>query len=380
MDPVFITDDEIISPLGFSSEENIENLRKGISGIRPINDENLAPFPFYGAKISSEKLAERFSSIANIKEFTKLEQMMILAIHKLVAKHPETDFSQTLLVVSTTKGNIDLLKNESGFPKKRVKLFELARVIKEYFQFKNEPIVVSNACVSGALSIGVAKKMLQSKKYKNAIVVAGDILSEFVLSGFNSFQALDNKICEPYSKNRNGINLGEAAAAVLLEKKATSTNAIKILGEASVNDANHISGPSRTGEGLQKSVKNALLEANISTEKIDFISAHGTATLFNDEMEAIAFHQLNLAEKPLYSLKAYYGHTLGASALIESIIVKHALQHNELYKSLGYYENGVTKPLTITEKYEQKPLKIALKTASGFGGCNYAIIFEKNHA
>ncbi|WP_121665279.1 beta-ketoacyl synthase N-terminal-like domain-containing protein [Mesonia aquimarina] len=377
MDEVFITDDQIISPLGFSSEENVKNLRNEVSGIQEISDPDLAPFSFFGAKINRENVAEEFNAIGPLSKYTYLEQLMILAIDKLLKKNTETDFSNTLLVVSTTKGNIDLLKSLGDFPEKRVKLYELARAIQHFFQFKNEPLVVSNACVSGALAVGVAKKMLQQKKYKNAIVVAGDLLSEFVLSGFNSFQALDDKICKPYSKNRNGINLGEAAAAVLIKKQSTKKNAIKILGEASVNDANHISGPSRTGEGLVKSVEKALLEAKISSEKIDFISAHGTATLFNDEMEAIAFHRLGLSRKPLHSLKAYYGHTLGASALLETIITKHSLTQNELYKSLGFSENGVSKALNIIENPKKQDLQIALKTASGFGGCNYAIIFEK---
>lgn len=378
MKEVFITDDEIISPLGFSSEENIENLRQEISGVQKISDINLAPFSFFGARISLEKLTTNFSLIGNLKQYTRLEQLMILAIDKLLKRHPETDFSETLLVVSTTKGNVDLLKNLGGFPEKRVKLYELARAIQHFFQFKKEPIIVSNACVSGALAVGVAKRMLQQENYKNAIVVAGDLLSEFVLSGFNSFQALDDKICEPYSKNRNGINLGEAAAAVLVEKEATQKKSIKILGEASINDANHISGPSRTGEGLVKSVEKALSEAKISSKKIDFISAHGTATLFNDEMEATAFHRLGLSQTPLQSLKAYYGHTLGASALLETIVVKHALQNQELYAGLGFKESGVSKPINVIEKHQKQSSKIALKTASGFGGCNYAIIFEKN--
>lgn len=133
MKEVFITDDEIISPLGFSSEENIENLRQEISGIQKISDTNLAPFSFFGARISLEKLTTNFSLIGNLKQYTRLEQLMILAIDKLLKRHPETDFSETLLVVSTTKGNVDLLKNLGGFPKKRVKLYELARAIQHFF-------------------------------------------------------------------------------------------------------------------------------------------------------------------------------------------------------------------------------------------------------
>ena len=103
------------------------------------------------------------------------------------------------------------------------------------------------------------------------------------------------------------------------------------MGDATCNDANHISGPSRTGEGLYRSVKAALKEANIGAAQIDYISAHGTATPFNDEMEAIAFSRLGMEEVPLNSLKGYFGHTLGASGLLETIVGMHFMMKNILF-------------------------------------------------
>jgi 3-oxoacyl-[acyl-carrier-protein] synthase-1 len=212
--------------------------------------------------------------------------------------------------------------------------------------------------------------------YDDAFVVAGDIVSEFVLSGFNSFQAMSNEPCRPYSKNRTGVSLGEATAAVLVTSNKENAKVV-ILGDGSINDANHISGPSRTGEGLVRSIESAMKEANIDSDSINYISAHGTATPFNDEMEAIAFSRMGLESTPVNSLKGYYGHTLGASGLLETVIGIQSLLDNRLFASLGFDEMGVSKPINIIEKTENKELNCFLKTASGFGGCNTAVIFEK---
>jgi len=208
------------------------------------------------------------------------------------------------------------------------------------------------------------------------IIVSGDLVSEFILSGFTSFQAISDKPCKPFSINRTGINIGEAVASVIVSAKKNK-NAIQIMGAASCNDANHISGPSRTGEGLFRSVKLALKEADISTMDIDYISAHGTATNYNDEMEAVAFERLKMLQTPINSLKGYYGHTLGASGLLETIIGIESLNNNTLIASEGFDELGVSQPINVIEKTTKKDLNILLKTASGFGGCNTAVIYKK---
>ncbi|MBK5192975.1 MAG: beta-ketoacyl synthase, partial [Flavobacteriaceae bacterium] len=264
------------------------------------------------------------------------------------------------------------------FPENRVYLSELGNVIKDFFGFQQQPIVISNACISGGLALAVAKRFIAAGKFDQAIVVGGDLVSEFVVSGFNSFQAMSPEPCRPFSKNRKGISLGEAAVAVLVSsKKPQNSINISLIGEASANDANHISGPSRTGEGLYKSIQNALREAQVSAKEIDYLSAHGTATAYNDEMEAVAFNRSGLEKVPMNSFKGYYGHTLGASALLESILTKHSLLNNELYTSLNFDEIGISKPLNVIGGFERKELKFALKTASGFGGCNLALVLKK---
>ncbi|BFO65174.1 beta-ketoacyl synthase N-terminal-like domain-containing protein [Chryseobacterium sp. KCF3-3] len=383
---IYITDYNCVTPLGFTIDSNWNALLKGQSGValHKIIDNQDA---FYASMIDSDKLNEEFdryfdSAQNDIPNFTRLEKMLLLSLQPLVGKHSISE--DTAFILSTTKGNISLLKNQSELPE-GVYLSKLAEKIANYFGFKTKPIIVSNACVSGVMAISVAKNMIQAGKYKDAFVIAGDELSEFVISGFNSFQAIGSGPCKPYDKTRDGINIGEAAAAVYITSCHSDEGRIpktekfkfKVLGDSAVNDANHISGPSRTGDGLYASIRNAMTEANVSPEQIDFISAHGTATLYNDEMEAIAFNRMDLQNIPLNSMKGYYGHCLGASGLLESIISMEGALNSTLLPSKNFEETGVTQPLNIIRENKSAEIKYILKTASGFGGCNAAVVLEK---
>lgn len=377
MKGIYLLDDSIISPLGFSTEENLQAIRSEKSALQLHESTRFTSGSFYVGIIDDAVLSKAFTEMGNPADYTKLEQMMLLSVHQIIKANPDLDLNSTGLVISTTKGNIDLLGSNS-FSEDRILLSGLGEIIRNFFGFSLKPIVVSNACISGGLALTVAAKLIESGKFEKAIVVGGDLVSDFVVSGFQSFQAISDQPCRPFSKNRNGISIGEASAAILLghEPKGNSAN-VKIIGEASVNDANHISGPSRTGEGLFKSIHKALAEAEISAEKIDYLSAHGTATIFNDEMEAIAFNRSGLQEVPVNSYKGFYGHTMGASALLESILTKHCLLNNELFPSLNYDGPGTSKELNIIADNRKQELNYALKTASGFGGCNLAIVLKK---
>ncbi|WP_079243431.1 beta-ketoacyl synthase N-terminal-like domain-containing protein [Chryseobacterium indologenes] len=377
---IYITDYNCVTPLGFNVDSNWKALCEGQSGValhKIINSQDA----FYASMIDSGKLNEEFNRFFDSAQndnynFTRLEKMLLLSLQTLVKRHTVSE--NTAFILSTTKGNISLLKNQSELPK-GVYLSKLAEKIADFFGFKTKPIIVSNACVSGVMAISVAKNMIQAGKYKNAFVIAGDELSEFVISGFNSFQAIGSGPCKPYDKTRDGINIGEAVAAVYITSVPTGNEKFKfkVLGDSAVNDANHISGPSRTGDGLYASIKNAMAEANVSPEQIDFISAHGTATLYNDEMEAIAFNRMDLQNIPLNSMKGYYGHCLGASGLLESIISMEGALHSTLIPSKNFKEMGVTQPLNIIKENQTSEIQYILKTASGFGGCNAAIVLEK---
>mgnify|MGYP003408171811 FL=1 len=372
----YITATNCITPLGFDVETNIQNIEKEISGIVSHTNKKFSQNSFLGAIIDDAKLETEFNKISQIDGFTKLEKMLILALKPIIQKTPT---EKTALILSTTKGNISELNTSSDEISEKVYLQNLAKTIADFFDFKTQPIVVSNACVSGILAIATAKRLIQAEIYDDAYVIAGDEFSEFVLSGFTSFQALSDTPCKPYDEARNGLNLGEATAAVFItsDENLVKKNDIKIIGDGAVNDANHISGPSRTGEGLFRSIKSAMNEANIESSQIEFISAHGTATIYNDEMESIAFSRLEVQNVPINSLKGYYGHTLGASGLLETVIGIESLKRNRLYKSLGFENPGTSERINVITENKDIALKIFLKTASGFGGCNTAVIFEK---
>src|SRR5690606_2495520 len=197
------------------------------------------------------------------------------------------------------------------------------------------------------------------------------------VSGFQSFQAMSNEPCKPYDADRTGVNLGEAAVAVFVSNE-DRTESVQILGDANINDANHISGPSRTGEGLFLSIRKALEEAQISAEDIDYIVGHGTATIYNDEMEAIAFNRADLSTVPLASYKGNYGHTLGASGLLECVLLVECMRRNLLLPSKGFQVLGTSQPIEVLTVERKCNIQIALKTASGFGGTNTALILSKD--
>jgi 3-oxoacyl-[acyl-carrier-protein] synthase-1 len=370
---VYITETNCITPIGFDVSANIKSIGNEISGIQLHDKPKLFNAPFYASIINDADLDLAFAKVTSAKNYSRLEKMMILALEPIIKKSNAVLNERTAFILSTTKGNVTALENQNIEP---AYLNQLAQTIADFFAFKAEPIVVSNACVSGILAVSVAKRLIQADVYDNVFVVAGDEVSKFVLSGFNSFQAMSDLPCKPYSINRTGVTLGEAAAAVLVSSNSENAK-IKIIGDGSINDANHISGPSRTGEGLFRSIQSALVEAQIKSNEIDYISAHGTATSFNDEMEAIALNRLGLENVPVNSLKGFYGHTLGASGLLETVIGIQSVQESKLFVSLGFDSIGVSQSIHIIEKNEDKNIRYFLKTASGFGGCNTSVLFEK---
>jgi 3-oxoacyl-[acyl-carrier-protein] synthase-1 len=370
---VYITETNCITPIGFDVATNIKNIGNAVSGIQLHDKPNLFNAPFYASIIDDENLDLAFAKVTSAKNYSRLEKMMILALEPIIKKSKVVLNERTAFILSTTKGNVTALECENIEP---AYLGQLAKKIADFFAFKTEAIVVSNACVSGILAVSVAKRLIQADAYDNVFIVAGDEVSKFVISGFNSFQAMSDLPCKPYSINRRGVTLGEAAAAVLVSSNKDNAK-IKVIGDGSINDANHISGPSRTGEGLYRSIQSALAEAQINSNQVDYISAHGTATPFNDEMEAIALNRLGLENVAVNSFKGFYGHTLGASGLLETVIGIQSVQESKLFVSLGFDAIGVSQPIHVIEKNENKNIRFFLKTASGFGGCNTAVLFEK---
>ena len=376
---VYVVADNIISSLGFTTSENFEALKAGNTGISVINNRTYYPELFPASLLDETRLNTHFTDSEN-QRLTKLEKMIILSV-KSSLNQAEIDISseKTGIILSTTKGNIDLLSDEKKnlFDPERVLLWKLGQVISDYFKNPNEAMVLSNACVSGVLAINNAAMLIENGRYESVVVAGADIVSRFVLSGFMSFMSLSSKPCKPFDKSRDGLSLGEAASTIILTNNKPAENSIAHVGGASANDANHISGPSKTGEGSFIAIKKALDEAGIGPESIQHISAHGTATLYNDEMESIAIDRNHLAEVPVSSFKGSFGHTLGAAGLVETSILIEEMRNNILVKTTGFSEPGFTRNINVVDKTVQYEINTVLKMASGFGGSNAALVLQK---
>jgi len=370
---VFVVADNIISPLGKTIAENFSQLKNGVSGVKEHHSA-MSPVPFFASLFDADEQLFQNSN------YTKFEQLLIASIAG--ALH-ETDIDiknkNTILIISSTKGNISLLEDETFGPDltNRISLSSSAKIVADYFGFQHTPVVVSNACISGVLGILTGMRLLRSGQYENAVIAGADVISKFILSGFQSFQALSPTRCKPFDQSHDGLNLGEGAGTVILSTNKKYADNVKVKGGSISNDANHISGPSRTGQELAGAINNSLKDASVSAADIDFISAHGTATVYNDEMEANAISIAGLSAVPLNSLKGYYGHTLGAAGLIESIISLQSLKQNYILPTIGFRESEDPGKINVSSVPVQIQADNFLKTASGFGGCNAAVIFGK---
>lgn len=368
---VRILADHIISPLGFGTSENMNAVLDGKSGISLITNQNLSAEPFYGAALLPEQiktLQEHFKS----SNLTRLEQMMVFSVMQTVKNAGiQLNDPEVKVLIATTKGNIDLLANEVDSPDDSL-LYRLSMKIGAYLGTFHEPLIISNACISGLLAIINGARLIESGAYKKIVVVGGDLLTRFTLAGFQSFHAVSPNPCKPYDEARDGITLGEAAGSLALAE-SDDDGLPALFAGASSNDANHISGPSRNGEGLFQALMR-INDPDIGSPGM--ISAHGTATVFNDEMECQAFHRAGYADVPLHSLKGVYGHTLGAAGLIETIVGIKAMKSGVVLPSKGYENHGVSLPLNIAASARKTTSRVFLKTSSGFGGCNAAAMFR----
>jgi 3-oxoacyl-[acyl-carrier-protein] synthase-1 len=381
MKAAYIIKENIITSLGFTSAENMAAINLGRSGISSTVNDFGIPEPFTASSVDYVKLNEYFSGFAVARKYTDFERLVISSLHN-ASENSGIDLSspETLFVISTTKGNVSLLDplNAVGFDKDRVNLWAAAKEIVSFFRNPNIPVIVSQACISGVSAILVAKKYLEAGLYKHVVVTGGDVLSKFVVSGFQSFKALSPTCCKPFDKSRDGLSLGEGAATIILGISDVSDlpkNSVAIKSGSITNDANHISGPSRNGEGLYRAIKNSLGEDG--SAELAFINAHGTATPYNDEMESIAISRAGLEHVPVNSLKVYFGHTLGAAGLIETVVCSHSLINAQLVKSLGFESLGVSGNIQVITENTKFEATECIKMASGFGGCNGVLILKK---
>ncbi|MBS0026779.1 beta-ketoacyl-[acyl-carrier-protein] synthase family protein [Chitinophaga sp. 22321] len=378
MQQVYVVADNIVGPLGSTTRENFEQVLQGNSGIGLQQNAAYAAAPFYGAMMAPGQL-DTYTAADNVDGYTTFEKLLVASVRSALQQTSISLADQrTGFIISTTKGNIELLEQQpegAVLPLGDMQLFTTAKKIAGHFKAANQPLLVSSACISGLVAILTGKRLIEAGRYDHVVVAGADVLTRFVLSGFQSFQAVSAIPCKPFDANRTGVTLGEGAATVILSRD--NSNAAFSLGAGAIsNDANHISGPSRTGEELAAAMQLALKGSGLTTADIGFVSAHGTATLYNDEMEAKALHHAGLATVPVNSLKGYYGHTLGAAGLIEAIISMQAMKQGVVLPTKGYETAGVSMPVNVNNTLLHTSSAHFLKTVSGFGGCNAAMVFN----
>jgi len=384
-----IVSSNIISGLGFTSDENYGNVKLGITGLRFYADSYGLPEPLMASKIDEARLDEAFSALMPARsgddrlpaKYTKFEKAAIVSISEaLKSTAVDPADPRVIIIISTTKGNVFLLdENErEDYEDEQLYLWRSAEIIAYFFGNPNQPLVVSNACISGASALIAASRELSAGHCDYAIVTGADMLSKFAIAGFQSFKALSPELCKPFDANRRGLNLGEAAATMILAEHHICDidfEDIMLTNSAMHNDANHISAPSRTGEGSLLCLKKVM--GSYKPGQIAFVNAHGTATSYNDEMESVALSRAGLRKAPVNSLKGYFGHTLGAAGILESIISISALKEGIVLGTHGFDTLGVTKRIRIVKENEPTGKRHFIKMLSGFGGTNAALLFTQ---
>lgn len=361
----YIIADNIISPLGETSEENYLSVKAGRSGIRAYEPGTCnIPEGFYASLLFEdfETLALRSAqkAIANAQKNIENAQL-------------ELKGKRTAFILSSTKGNIE----------ENISLADSAQRIATQLGIDAKPIVVCNACISGLSALILGNRLIDSDLYDAAIVCGCDTPRQFILSGFQSLKALSPEPCRPFDMERMGLNLGEAAATLILSKNPIQGNSWR-MGDGFIrNDAFHISTPSKTADGLylslQRTLESFTKEISSTCKQIDmkahlaFINAHGTATLFNDQMESVAIGRAGLSDLPANAYKSFWGHTMGAAGILETIISMKAIDDDTVLGTRGFSELGVSGKMNICAENRQTDKKGFIKMLSGFGGCNATI-------
>ncbi len=359
----YIIADNIISPLGETSEENYLSVKAGRSGIHAYEPGTCnIPEGFYASLL-----------------FEDFETLALKSAQKAIANaRLELKGKRTAFILSSTKGNIE----------ENISLADSAQRIATQLGIDSQPIVVCNACISGLSALILGNRLIDSGLYDAAIVCGCDTPRQFILSGFQSLKALSPEPCRPFDMERMGLNLGEAAATLILSKNPIQGNSWR-MGDGFIrNDAFHISTPSKTADGLYLSIQRTLesftKEISSTCKQIDmkahlaFINAHGTATLFNDQMESVAIGRAGLSDLPTNAYKSFWGHTMGAAGILETIISMKAIDDDTILETRGFSELGVSGKMNICAENRPTDKKGFIKMLSGFGGCNATIWAAKN--
>ena len=392
---VYITGIGIISAIGINLSENFNsliNLKQGVGSIDFVDTIHKNEFPCGEIKLSNNDLAgkldikidESFSRTALLGMIAAKEALISSGINK--SKNLATG-----LISANTVGGMDRTEMLYRNINDKNKNFIISHVsgdsterIADYLGITDYVSTISTACSSSVNSIMTGAEMIKNNLLDSVIAGGTDALSKFTINGFNSLMILDRNQCRPFDNKRNGLNLGEGAAFLVLESEAAvNGREDKIIcelgGYANANDAFHQTASSDEGKGAFLSMSNAISMSGLDISDIDYINAHGTGTHNNDSTEATALKKLFGEELPPFSsTKPYTGHTLGAAGVIESVFSILAMKNNIVFPGLNFSEKMEGFDISpVKEIIKNIEIKNVLSNSFGFGGNDSSIIFSK---
>lgn len=395
---VVITGMGIISSIGNSVEENFNSLiqkKSGISVIENIDTLHKNSIKVGEIKCSNTQLAQKL----HIEENNALSRTSLLGIWAIKealhqAQIPKNEISKLALVSASSVGGMDMTERYfyQYLTDESVRRYitthnigEVTHQIADYFGLKSIVTSISTACSSSANALITAANLIRTGRADSVIAGGADALSKFTINGFNTLMILSDTDCTPFDNERKGLNLGEAGAYLILESEEIARkNGRKILAELSgwgnANDAYHQTASSENGDGAFLAMQKALKIADLQPNNIDYINAHGTATINNDLSESRAIIRIFGEENTpdFSSTKAFTGHTLAVASSVEAIFSTLALQNDVIFPNLNYKKP--MEEVTIRPQTEVKYKKInnVLSNSFGFGGNCSTLIFSKS--
>jgi 3-oxoacyl-(acyl-carrier-protein) synthase len=394
MRKVYVTGLGVISPLGIGVESNREALaagRPGIGDVEILKTRYAGSIPLGEVKLTNDRLAKLVGAVEPGCTRTTLLAMVALeeAIRNSALTPDELAMRDTAVVSATTVGGMcmtDELYNDAhsasgGSP--YLSAYDegaTAMALRRKYGTRGYTGSINTACSSSANSIMLGARMIRNGQAKRVLAGGADSLAKFTLNGFNALHILSDSPCRPFDKDRSGLNLGEAAAFLVLESEETAGNKkvfAELSGYANVNDAYHASSLSPDGDGPSLAMQSALKLANLAPAGISYINAHGTGTENNDEVESRAMLRVFGTVPPFGSTKAHTGHTLGAAGAIEAVFSILSLMHQEVYPSLNMFHPIPATGLVPVMKYDKQILRHVMSNSFGFGGNCTSLIFSQ---
>jgi 3-oxoacyl-(acyl-carrier-protein) synthase len=392
---VLVTGMGVISALGKNVQENhtsLVNGRAGIEKAQHFQSLYASILPFGEIKISNEELSNELN-LEGQPGYTRTCLLAIKAFEEAVAdaglSGSELSSFDTALISASTVGGMcltDQLYEDANLKSDGSEYLEAygcgAHTLKlvEKYQINGFTDTINTACSSSANAIMLGARLIKAGRATRVIVGGVDALAKYTVNGFNALKILSALPCKPFDENRDGLNLGEAAAYLVLESADVVGNKkvyAEIAGYGNSNDAHHPSAMSEEATGAIISMQEAIKSAGITSAQIDYINAHGTGTPNNDRVELLGISKVFDQVPPYSSTKSYTGHTLGASGALEAVFSILSINHAEIYPSLHIETlmEGFS-DVPVQSYINDRAVKNVLSNSFGFGGNCTSLVFS----